>query len=120
MTRAIEFFCFSWLVSNSSVLTFQNFVHFAILVIWFFETFCHFGYIDIFSLRRTTQVLACRCWFPKMFLKISIAKGKTKWKQKTTRKNSNLLQNAINWQLYLLFCTYNKNKHIKILVGNFL
>ena len=50
-----------------------------------------------------------------------MVKGKTNWKEKKiSQKNGKLLQNAVNWQLCYIICAYSKNKHIKILSGNFL
>ena len=56
----------------------------------------------------------------KKLLKNTMVKGKTNWKEKqTSRKNGKLLQNAVNWQLCYIICTYSKNKHMKILGGKF-
>lgn len=50
-----------------------------------------------------------------------MVKRKINWKQKrTSRKNGKLLQNAVNWQLCYIICTFRENKGIKIPDGNFL
>ena len=51
-----------------------------------------------------------------------MVQGKTNWKKKKKhrKKTGKLLQNAVKWQLCYIICTYTKNKHIKILGGNFL